>query len=113
MNQEELRKEAVSQLWNSSMAMTKDKFIECVFEIFKGAEWEAENYNDAEKLLPPKYEGADDASEYCLCYSEKGGIYFISRYCYYFNNWEYEKGIHQTLYPISHWKYITPPKTSK
>ena len=56
--------------------------------------------------LPERREGLtgpNDESDYVIAYSEKFDKYSVSRYCYYFESWEYRDGMDQLLNEITHW----------
>lgn len=100
------RLKAVEQLWNSSMGMTKERFTEYVFGLFKGAEAEAESrWISVEDSLPNKLE--------CILARAIDKRAFMENEVYHqvvfldHDNKFYQAGM-KLFETVTHWQNITP-----
>jgi len=67
---------------------------------------------DVKDGLPPKRirNGKEkEESEYMLCFSENNEKWFISRYDYGFESWDFDKEHDQVYNPITHYQPLPPP----
>lgn len=72
-----------------------------------------ETWINAKDQLPEQKQKLDGSlsgeSDDVFTYSENSGKYFVTRYCHYFENWEYLNGLDQIVNEITHWAPLRKP----